>query len=252
MKELFLNVRENTELVKGVRKIKLFNANLPEFLPGQFVNLTVGNFDGILLRRPISVFKHDPEAKTVEIVFEVKGKGTTFLSRLKGGDLPATAFLGNGFKIPGTAKKVALIGGGLGCPPLFSVIEKYAEKGVKFYTYLGFSTESRAILLDDFGKVSERLTVATDDGSLGEKDFITNVFKREVGEIEPDLILSCGPTPMFRALKALNLKIPTYISTEARMGCGIGACYVCACATVTGNRRVCTDGPVFDIREVLL
>jgi dihydroorotate dehydrogenase electron transfer subunit len=252
MKELFLNVRENTELVRGVRKVKLFNESLPEFSPGQFINLTVGNFDGVLLRRPISVFKHDPDAKIIEIVFEVKGKGTTFLSRLKGGDLPATVFLGNGFKIPATAKKVALIGGGLGCPPLFSVIEKYAERGVKFYTYLGFSTKDRAILTDDFKKISERLVLATDDGSLGERDFVTNVFKREVGEVGPDLILACGPTPMFRALKALNLQIPTYISTEARMGCGIGACYVCACATVTGNRRVCTDGPVFDIREVLL
>ncbi|MDR2091490.1 MAG: dihydroorotate dehydrogenase electron transfer subunit [Clostridiales bacterium] len=252
MKELFLNVRENVELVKGVTKIKFFCANLPEFNPGQFINLTVGNFDGVLLRRPISVFRHDPAAKTFEIVFEVKGKGTTFLSRLKGGDLPATVFLGNGFTIPESAERVALIGGGLGCPPLYSVAEKYAENGVKFYSYLGFSTESRVILADEFQKVSERVAVATDDGTFGEKDFITNVFKREFDEIRPDLILSCGPAPMFKALKALNIPVPTFISTEARMGCGIGACYVCACATLTGNRRVCTDGPVFDIREVLL
>ncbi|MDR1940469.1 MAG: dihydroorotate dehydrogenase electron transfer subunit [Clostridiales bacterium] len=253
MKELFLNVKENTELTKGVIRMKFHSPYLPEFTPGQFINISVGRFDGVLLRRPISVYKHDAAAKTLECVFEIKGKGTTFLSRLKGGDLPATVFLGNGFdKIPETAKKIALVGGGLGCPPLYSVIQKYKYKGVKFYTYLGFGTKSKVICEDDFAKVSEKTVVATDDGSYGEADFITNAFKRDVFNIAPDMILSCGPAPMFKALKALDLKIPTYISTEARMGCGIGACYVCACLTTNGNRRVCADGPVFDIKEVIL
>ncbi|MDR1905586.1 MAG: dihydroorotate dehydrogenase electron transfer subunit [Clostridiales bacterium] len=252
MKELFLNVRENTTLIKGVTKIKLYNANLPEFTPGQFINLSAGSFDGLLLRRPISVFKYDAENKIFEIVFEVKGKGTAFLSRLKGGDLPGTVFLGNGFSLDQNVKRVALVGGGLGCPPLYSVIERYKGRGVKFYTYLGFSSQSKAILLDDFGKVSERLKVATDDGSYGEKGYITDVLKKDIDIIKPDVILACGPTPMFKALKALKLSIPTYISMEARMGCGIGACSVCACATISGNKRVCADGPVFNIKEVIL
>ncbi|MDR2046994.1 MAG: dihydroorotate dehydrogenase electron transfer subunit [Clostridiales bacterium] len=256
MKELFLNVRENVELRKGVVKMRLFSAGLPEFKPGQFINISAGSFDGILLRRPISVFKHDGEAKTIEIVFEIKGRGTTFLSRLKGGDLPASLFAGNGFTVPDGVKSVALIGGGLGSPPLYSVIEKHRAKGVKFYTYLGFASESKTILTDDFAAVSEKLTVTTDDGSYGagEKGFVTDALKRDVyaGAVKPDLILACGPPPMFGALKALKLNTPTFISVEARMGCGIGACYACACATVAGNRRVCTDGPVFKLEEVIL
>lgn len=252
MKEVFLNVRENTELAKGIVKMKLYCSSLPEFTPGQFVNLSVGNFDGVLLRRPISVYKFNAAESTFEIIFEVKGKGTTFLSRLKGGNIPATLFLGNGFELGANVKKVALIGGGLGCPPLYSVIEKYKASGVKFYTYLGFSSESKAICVDDFSKASEKLTVTTDDGSLGEKNFITNAFKKDIFAVNPDVVLACGPTPMFKALKALNTGIPTFISTEARMGCGIGACYVCTCATLTGNRRVCTDGPVFNLKEVIL
>jgi dihydroorotate dehydrogenase electron transfer subunit len=254
VKEVYINVKENIELVKGsIHKIVFVCPDLPEFQPGQFINLAVGNYEyGALLRRPISVFKHDAAAKTFEIVFEVKGKGTKFFSRLKGGFLPATLFLGNGFTLPAGTKKVALIGGGMGCPPLYSVIEKYKKEGIKFYTYLGFSSRVKAVCLEDFASVSDKLTVATDDGSIGEKDFITNVFARDVEKIKPDVILSCGPMPMFRSLKALKLDIPTYISMEARMGCGIGACYVCACATISGNRRVCRDGTVFDIKEVLL
>ena len=102
---------------------------------------------------------------------------------------------------------------------------------------------------------SDRLVVATDDGSMGFHGTSVQAFMAEIDEVRPDVVLSCGPVPMLRALKkaTADRNIPVFVSLEERMGCGIGACLVCVCEKTDGaHARVCKDGPVFDINEVTL
>ena len=162
--------------------------------------------------------------------------------------------LGNGFFVAENEKKVALVGGGVGIFPMISVLREYAgEKELS--AYIGFRNRGAVCGMEDL-KRADRLLAVTDDGSFGEKMNAVQAFVRDLSAgYRPDVVLSCGPLPMLRALKeALDGKnIPCFVSLEERMGCGIGACLVCVCNLTNGEHaRVCKDGPVFDIRNVIL
>jgi len=203
----------------------------------------------MLLKRPISVY--DYLDGFITIIYEVRGRGTEALSLMpEGTDTDALYFLGNGFELKETEKRVMLIGGGIGAAPLYSVLNGY--KGKEFYSYLGFQSVDRIILKDEFSR--ECVTViATDDGSEGKLGYITPCALCDIDKIKPDVILACGPKPMLRALAATAPKdIRVLVSLEERMGCGFGACLVCAVNTVNGMKRVCKDGPIFDIKELVL
>ena len=150
-------------------------------------------------------------------------------------------------------KKVAIVGGGVGIFPLISAIRAFAgEKEI--FAYMGFRNKE-AVCMEYEMQRGKSLTLCTDDGSLGFHGNAVQAFMKEVNEVRPDVVLSCGPTPMLRALKAAmqGRDIPTFVSLEERMGCGIGACLVCVCDRTGGtNARVCKDGPVFEIGEVEL
>ena len=256
MKELTVTVVGNEQIAPGIFEIDF---QLPEeilFRCGQFVNLSVG--DGAhLLRRPFAVLFYDKKSRTAGGCYQGKGEGAKLLSRKKEGDeLTCVIPLGNGFVLKEEEKRVALIGGGVGVFPLLSVLGEYRESDKHFRSYMGFRSAEYVNTFGMYDKRSDALFIATDDGSFGKKGTAVSEFFEDFENAEPDVIFSCGPVPMLRALKKglaeRGANIPCYVSLEERMGCGIGACLVCVCRKAGGeaNVRVCKDGPVFEINEV--
>lgn len=221
---------------------------------GQFVHLLPeGNFT---LRRPISICEIDRAAGTLRLVFEVRGKGTAALSELRAGDaVDMLAPLGHGFTLPDAASRVILIGGGIGTPPMLPPAQYFGKNAV---VITGFRNADAVILQEDFAKTGAKVILCTDDGSAGRAGLVTVPLMEEIAAEKPVLICACGPMPMLKATAALAKEqgIPCQVSLEERMGCGVGACLVCACRTVGKNggeeyKHVCKDGPVFNAEEVL-
>lgn len=255
MKELLVKVLENDLLASGVYRMKFLLPEKTEGLfCGRFINISTGN-GANLLRRPIAICEHTDD--TVTICYQVKGSGTQSMSHIKPGEyLSCVLPLGNGFTLKEEEKKVALIGGGVGVFPMVSVLKEYEKSSKEFYSYIGFRSRENVCMEEVFKNLSKHSEIVTDDGSFGKRMNAVNAFFSDIEYHKPDVILSCGPTPMLRALKQglqeRNLKIPCFVSLEERMGCGIGACLVCVCHKIGGaeNVRICKDGPVFEIGEV--
>ncbi len=253
MKELPAAVKRNEQIARGIYLMTLTLPQEVPFIAGQFLNVSTGN-KSHLLKRPFGIMRAD--GRDVTFCYQLKGEGTLSLSRAKAGDiLQVTIPLGNGFALPESAKRIAVVGGGVGIFPLLAVVENYKDKD--FLTYLGFRSKDYACLIEDFRRASSSLCVVTDDATLGKKGNAVSAFLSDFGRAKPDLIISCGPLVMLRALKSAlaerGISVPCLVSLEERMGCGIGACLVCVCKTSDGqNARVCRDGPVFDINEVQL
>ena len=219
---------------------------------GQFVHIRV---DGFMLRRPVSICEIYREDGAVRLVFEVRGEGTAKLAELpEGGRMDLLGPLGNGFRLFAPEKKVILVGGGIGVPPLLQVAAHY---GAHATAILGFRSADRIILARDFEASGADLRLATDDGSQGHHGFVTELLESRLIEGPAEAICACGPMAMLRGVVALaeRFGIPSQVSLEERMGCGIGACLVCACKTVKDGREiyshVCKDGPVFDGKSVV-
>lgn len=219
---------------------------------GQFVHILPNTK---FLRRPISICSIDYEKGTLYIVFEIRGEGTSELSQLNVGDsVDMIAPLGNGFEYLEDAEKVVLVGGGIGTPPMVGLSDLYGEKAVAI---CGFRNKDAVILQDCFEKNGTKTILCTDDGSAGVKGFVTDSLKNECENSKVDVIYACGPTPMLKAVSqyANERNIRCYVSLEERMGCGIGACLVCACKTKNENGEkmvhVCKNGPVFNAKEVV-
>lgn len=217
---------------------------------GRFVNVRCGEKT---LRRPISICEIDKVNGTFTIVFEVRGEGTQWLSERKESDeLDILGPLGNGF-FPDKDKKAIFIGGGIGCPPMLGAAEDYGTNAVAI---LGFRSAENAILIDDFKRVCTSVEVTTNDGTLGKKGFVTDVLKDMLEDDNSAVVYSCGPMPMQKGIAQMCEKYGAqcFVSLEQRMGCGIGACLVCACKTKDADgehmKHVCKNGPVFDAREV--
>lgn len=237
------------------REIYDFTIYCPEIAAqaemGQFVNVAA---EGYSLRRPISLCGIDKENGTIRIVFEVRGKGTKEISSLAEGDMiDLIAPLGKGFRTEG-CKTAILVGGGIGTPPMVPIAKHFGENA---RVISGFRNAQAVILQDDFKATGAEAILCTDDGSMGRKGFVTEALKEEIAKQKPDVIMACGPNMMIKGVVDLAKEnnIPCQISLEERMGCGIGACLVCACRTVKNGEEyyahVCKDGPVFNSEEVL-
>lgn len=219
--------------------------------PGQFVHVACG--EGNFLRRPISIC--DAEGGTLRLVFQTKGEGTKWLAaRHKGHKVDVLGTLGNGFDLTKLGERPVFIGGGIGVPPMLMTMKAAKAQGAEPAAILGFRNKGAVILEDDF-KAAGTVYTATDDGSYGIHGFVSDVLKAHIGEFTS--VCCCGPKGMLRALAAIaeEAGLPCQVSMEERMGCGIGACLVCACALKgeSGETRyghVCKDGPVFDAKEV--
>ncbi len=220
---------------------------------GQFLHVKCG--DDQLLRRPISVARTqwDEPEDTAALIFEVRGEGTRWLSQRKiGNKLDVLGPLGNGFDVLDGGRYL-LVGGGIGVPPLIEYGEspRWSQVAV-----LGFRTKDKAFpsIVSRFQENCERTYLCTDDGTLGRHGFVDGQM-REVLEKDNDFtaILACGPKPMLKnvANVAAEFGIPCQVSMEERMGCGVGACLVCATAMKDGAmKHVCKNGPVFHAEEV--
>lgn len=217
---------------------------------GQFVHIAC---TGKTLRRPISICEINQAEGTIRLVYEIRGEGTRWLSGCKAGELlDILGPLGNGFTVPSTAKYPVFVGGGLGVPPLLEAAKGSAEKST---VLLGFRSRQVMILQQDFERIGAEVQLATDDGSAGYHGLVTDLLQQKIDQKKCDYIAACGPVPMLRAVAQAAEKagISCEISLEERMGCGVGACLVCACKIRRSGQeeylRVCKDGPVFDAKE---
>lgn len=212
--------------------------------PGQFINIAI---PGFTLRRPISVC--DIEGDMLTIVYDVVGHGTDALSRMEPGTvldiLPA---LGNGFDVTKCGERPVLLGGGVGCPPIYSLAKNLLAKDILPTVVLGFNSDDRMMMIEQFENLDVPFYVATVDGSYGTKGFVTDVIREE--GLDPDYFYACGPLPMLRALCG-QLDIPGQVSLEARMACGFGVCMCCSLESKKGPKRICKDGPVFEKEDLI-
>ena len=251
MKDYQAVIVENKPIAENIYEITFRLNEKPCVRPGQFGAISVGGTH--LLRRPIAICKAEDDL--VSFCYQIKGEGTKKLKEMgAGNELNVLMPLGNGFFVTEEEQKVALVGGGVGIFPLVSVVRAYADKK-EISSFIGFRNKGAVCAVEEFEK-SASFTAVTDDGSYGDKMNSVQAFERALKDgYRPDVVLSCGPTPMLRALKAVTEReqIPCYVSLEERMGCGIGACLVCVCNLTNGERaRVCKDGPVFNANDVQL
>jgi len=244
-------ITEKKLIAHGIGDIYSVWLNCPEIAaqvrPGQFAEIRC---EGFMLRRPISIC--EVSAEGIRLVFEVRGEGTDWLAGVEeGASLEVMAPLGNGFE-PIEGATALLIGGGIGVPPLLELAKFYKENAM---AALGFKRAEAAVLTEDYSANCETV-VATEDGSLGEQGYVSAAVEKLITERKPSIIYACGPTPLLKYAVALaeKLGVRCQISLEQRMGCGVGACLVCACKVKTGEgyKRVCKDGPVFEAGEVEL
>lgn len=241
---------------------------LPEMLPGQFVEVRVDGSTSTFLRRPISINFVDRQKNELWLLVAVVGDGTRCLSQLHEGDtLNCVLPLGNGFSLKsegGCLKSEVgsepsaltpqpsplLVGGGVGVAPLLYLGKVLKEQGVEPTFLLGARTAKDLLMLDTFRRYG-RVFVTTEDGSEGEKGFVTqhSLLQKE----RFTLIQTCGPTPMMKAVArfAKEAGVACEVSLENLMACGLGACLCCVEKTVDGNLCVCKDGPVFNINRLL-
>ena len=224
---------------------------LPEMLPGQFVEVRVDGSPSTFLRRPISIHFVDKESNELWLMVAMIGDGTRQLGRLQAGDtLNCVLPLGNAFTMPASKdEKVLLVGGGVGVAPMLYLGAALHAQGIQPTFLLGGRTAQDLLELDLFNKYG-RVCVTTEDGSMGEKGFVTN---HSVLNEHFDRICTCGPTPMMKAVAhyAKEHDIACEVSLENLMACGLGACLCCVEKTTEGNLCVCKEGPVFNIRRLL-
>lgn len=224
--------------------------------PGQFLHIKVG--DGpVLLRRPISICDVDKDKGYIKIFYLVIGKGTDILKdRQPGQTLDVLGPLGRGFVIKEEYKNLVLVAGGCGVAPMLYTARVLRERNKNIQPILGY--RSSTFLVEDFEELS-KVTITTEDGSLGIKGRINIPLEEALKAGNIDAVMACGPMAMLREVERLckEYKVEGQISIEERMACGVGACLVCACKAKKDDGEItykkgCKDGPVFFIGEVEL
>jgi len=247
----FCEITDNTLLTDAVYSITVTNRELADASsPGQFLHIKCG--EARILRRPISICR--VYGDNITFVFEAKGEGTGWLSRCdKGQTLDVLGPLGNGYSLPNG--KLIVVGGGVGTPPMLYAAESAKQKATAI---LGFRSADRVILVNEFKSVCDNVYITTDDGSVGIHGAVTKPLNELLKSGEYDAVISCGQLQMQKAVADLckQYGVQCQVSLEERMGCGIGACLVCACAVKESGgdvkmSRACVDGPVFNANEVV-
>ena len=224
---------------------------LPEMLPGQFVEVRVDNSPSTFLRRPISINNVDYDNNQLWLLVAAVGEGTRHLQQLSEGDtLNCVLPLGNSFTLPtSTDQKVLLVGGGVGVAPLLYLGKRIKAMGIEPTFLLGARSAKDVLEKELFEQVG-RVLITTEDGTEGEKGFVTNHSALATEHF--DLISTCGPKPMMMAVARYAYKnnIECEASLENKMACGVGACLCCVEKTVEGNKCVCKEGPVMNIKKL--
>ena len=253
-------VIQKEQLAEEIYGIRLKTLAAGNARPGQFVMLNTRS-EAHLLGRPVSICDIDKAEGILRLVWRVAGYGTGEMSRLENGDeVELIGPLGNGFdiEVAAGAKKIAVMGGGIGAPPLLGLVKALQGAGIKdIDVFLGYRSASAGLFLAEEFREFATVHVATDDGSEGAHGTVIDALKQSGSE--PGLIYACGPMPMLKGIKAYAEEklIPAYISLEERMACGVGACLGCVVKTrfkdshsQVENARICTEGPVFAAKDV--
>ncbi len=241
MKQSIFKITANRPLTENVYEMRLAGDTSDITAPGQFVNIRL---DGLYLRRPISVC--DRTDGELTLVYKVVGKGTEQMSRMTEGELDILTGLGNGYDLTVAGEHPLLLGGGVGVPPMYLLAKDLISAGKKVSVILGFNRREEIFYEDEFRALGADVTVCTADGSYGTRGFVTDAMK----DIDYTYFYTCGPEPMLRAVFSAG-KTSGQFSFEERMGCGFGACMGCSCKTVTGNKRICKEGPVLRKEDIL-
>lgn len=247
-----LKVKEVKHINEKYVLIRLTDDNpLPEMLPGQFVEVRVDGSTTTFLRRPISINNVDYEKNELHLLVACVGDGTRKLATLREGDILNLVLpLGNGFTLPASPeRKHLLVGGGVGVAPLLYLGRKIREMGGEPTFLLGARSAKDLLMMEDFKAVG-RVFITTEDGSEGEKGFVTqhSVLQKETF----DMISTCGPKPMMMAVAAFanKMNVCCEVSLENKMACGVGACLCCVEDTLDGHVCVCKDGPVINVNKL--
>ena len=242
-------VSEKKILNSSFFKLKLKSKKtLPEINPGQFVEVQVNSDSKVLLRRPISINDVDSQTNEISLIIQTVGQGTKELAKINEGEEINLVYpLGNGFNIEG--ENPLLVGGGVGIAPLLYLAKNFHAKGIKPKVLLGFRSQEQMIDLKEYEKYAD-VYISTQDGSVGSKGLVT---ENEIFTQSYDTIYTCGPTPMMKAISDYSLKnnIKCYASLENKMACGIGACLCCVQNTTEGHKCTCTEGPVFNVKDII-
>ena len=241
MKQGLFQIIENTKLTASVYRMRLVGDTSHVTRPGQFVNVKL---DGFYLRRPISVC--DCQGDVLTLVYKVVGKGTEAMSKMTEGELDILTGLGNGYDTSASGECPLLLGGGVGVPPLYLLAKELIKEGKSVKVILGFNTKDEIFYEEEFKALGAKVLVATADGSYGVKGFVTDAMK----DLSYTHFYTCGPEPMLRAVSKATTT-SGQLSFEERMGCGFGACMGCSCKTLTGNKRICKEGPVMRKEEII-
>lgn len=247
MKYIDVQIVSNDQIASDIFSMTVHTPDITaSVLPGQFAMVYLSSGE-LLLPRPISVC--DANNGELRLVYQVVGMGTKAMSKFNPGELmQILAPLGKGFftKNRGARtplNKVALVGGGIGTPPLLLLAKTLKSQGSQVDAYLGFRSDP--ILINDFKNVVDNLHIATDNGSVGHHGNVLEIIQQQ--KTNYDEFLACGPRPMLNALAdyAHSKKIPCQLSMEERMACGIGTCVGCVLEVSGTYQKICTEGPVF-------
>ncbi|MEN6453458.1 MAG: dihydroorotate dehydrogenase electron transfer subunit [Prolixibacteraceae bacterium] len=244
---------ENTQLNHdNFRLVLQSDAELPDMVPGQFVNVEISQATEIFLRRPFSVMDTDAENKTFSLLVKILGRGSKVLTTYQPGEKISVILpLGKGFTLPAANEKVLLIGGGSGVAPMLFLAKACGLDPAGVHILLGARTKADHIDVSAY-KSFGKFWFTTENGSFGEKGFVIHhsIYKSKLPEF--DKIYACGPAPMMKAVAAdaRSAGIFCEVSLENMMACGFGVCLCCVEKTISGNKCVCTEGPVFNVNEL--
>jgi dihydroorotate dehydrogenase electron transfer subunit len=268
-KDIFIGEISNNEEIQGncfLMKV-ILPASFCDPQPGQFVMIRISGLYEPLLARPISIysFSRGKDFCAIELLYSVVGKGTQILAGLiSGSQVEIHGPLGRGFDISKAMENVIFIAGGMGIAPLSLLTEHlcgdkcFSKSAMTFY--LGAKRAADVVGLDKIKNLCHNINVSTDDGTLGSRGLVTQVFQKDIKKFAPanTVIYACGPKEMLRSLAKMlrGSKFSCQVSLEERMACGIGACLGCAVAIRSDKgalayKRVCADGPVFDIQNII-
>jgi dihydroorotate dehydrogenase electron transfer subunit len=248
-------VVENKQVIKNHFLITLHPLEkIKKPKPGNFFMLSVGSGLDPLLKRPLSI--HRLINGGFQHLYRLVGKGTGILSKKRPGDtLEILGPLGNSFPAPKANENIILVAGGIGVAPVYSIAEKYSKRNPMFF--YGAKTKNEVLCIDELRSIGIDPVLSSDDGTIGKKGNIVNVLKKYLVKhsylIAHSTMYACGPGPMLKSMSALSEKhnLRCYIALEQNMACGLGTCLGCVVSTTTGYKRVCKEGPVFPVEEIV-
>lgn len=227
----------------------------PLVQPGQFAHIRVTPLRDALLRRPFSIFQ--VVADTFSILYKTVGKGTKALSRMRTGEeVSVIAPLGHGFTVPKRGGETPLlVAGGYGMAAMYLLAQRSSQKGIVF---VGGRKRVDILCEKEFAALGWDVRVTTEDGSHGEKGLVTQPLLAELKHaVAQRKLFACGPTGMLKAVGKIaeDFNVPCELSMDEHMCCGVGVCLTCVIPVKTGDsweyQRTCTEGPVFDAREIV-